>query len=214
MKRLVLLSTLFIALTGCSGIINHDISYYMPSERETQKTLNIQAFHDSLQNNGYWINGENKKTYNTPELSNIINVTPQSVKEVNPDIDYYCLSGIHCFLYYKDVVYRFDPGSVLCMFMWDYDDNGVADVFTYSHSGSGRLFHNVAFFDMTTLTINNVFIKDITDEYDFDGGNFIPSVKDGHLNIDSAVLSYNKETQEFTCGDLFTPAKATLAKAY
>ena len=190
--------------------IDHESSYYYPDLNAAQNDYHIELFRDTLLDNGYYVNGENNKNYNTPSLEEINNVTPRSISDVNPNIDIFSVNKNHEFLMYKGVIYRFDPGSVLCMFMWDYDSNGVADVFTYAHSGSGRMFHNIDFFDMSALTINNVFKKDITEQYT-SNSDPQPSVRNNQMYVGESPLTYNKETQEFSCGDYFTPSKARLA---
>ena len=176
------------ANNGKSVIASRAPEYYMPQVLPNHHEYEIQLFKIYLSGNGYQINGVEYTNYNTNNINTIENITPQSVIDYSYrfDINLFNVNDSHLFLKVEDTIYRFDPGKIKCMFMWDYDTNGVPDIFTYSYSGSGRLFHGVDFFDMTTHQMWNVFKQDITDS--MDKPEF--AIKEDNLFLDNQRLVY------------------------
>ena len=171
---------------------------YTPDYNSTS-TLHADVFLEKLKNEGYHKNDGMDTNYNVDNIKAVYNITPAAILSEEPDLElFYVKDGDHCFMMYKGKIYRFETfgGYHHRLVLWDYDGNGVKDLFAYDSWGSGMLFLGVDVFDLTTMKCHTVIPRNVLLEpgfsFDFDGEN---------VYIDGTILTYSDG--EFHCGDIF-----------
>ena len=175
-----------------------DEKEYTP-DYDSTSTLHADVFLDKLKRDGCHRGDEIDTDYNTNNIESIFNITPQAILEENTDLElFYVKPGYHCFLMYKEEIYRYDTfgGYHHRLVLWDYDGNGIKDLVSYNSYGSGFSYLSVTITDLTSMEQQNVITRGILWEpgfsFAFDGESVF---------IDGEKLTYYGG--EFHCGDVF-----------
>ena len=174
-----------------------DEARYTPDYNSTS-TLHADDFLKKLKKDGYHQGDEIRKDYNTGNIQNIYNITPQGISEEAPDLEIFLVKdAYHCFMMYKGEIYRYETfgGYHHRLVLWDYDGNGVKDLVSYHSWGSGVSYLSVDVTDLSTMQTLPVISRGVLWEpeftFAFDGES---------VYIDGEKLTYSDGA--FHCGDL------------
>ncbi|MBO4326703.1 MAG: hypothetical protein J5950_05490 [Clostridia bacterium] len=169
---------------------------YSPSYSKNS-ALHKNEFRALLSRNGYLSDGVIVTDYNTGKIEAVFNNTPEGIlNDASGELElFYVEPGGHEFLKYKDTIIRADTfgGRYLQLYLWDYDGNGVKDLFEYYTFGSGMYYLGCSLLDLATfeskllITRNGTAGEKLTVNLE-NGDIFVDDVKleysDGRFNID------------------------------
>ena len=172
-------------------------SYFIPDYHSTNR-LHSDEFLEILKRDGYYRDGEMDHSYNTDNITDIVNITPKSISNEMPDVEIFYLNTYHCFLMVNHTIYRYDTfgGYHQQLCLWDYDGNGTKDLVSYYTFGSGLSYLSVGILDLTSMENIEVITRMILSEPAFSF-----ECKNGVIYIDGAELTYSDG--KFHC-DTFT----------
>ncbi len=162
-------------------------SYFIPDYHSTNR-LHSDEFLEILKRDGYYRDGEMDRNYNTDGITDIINITPDSISNERSDVEVFYLSNQHCFLMVNHTIYRYDTfgGYHQQLCLWDYDGNGTKDLVSYYTCGSGLSYLGVGILDLTSMENIEVITRMILSEPAFSF-----ECKNGVIYIDGAELIYS-----------------------
>lgn len=178
---------------------DHDAKKYVP-DYETSNTHNADLFLETLKRDGYHNGDKMDKNYNTDGISLVVNITPRSISENEPELEvFYIRPGYHCFMMYKGEIYRYDNFALRHhkLALWDYDGNGIKDLVTYCSGGSGISYLGVYVTDLTTMKEQSVFVSGLS----YGEPGFYFDCDGESIFINGEKVTYSNG--EFHCGDQF-----------
>lgn len=202
----------------------HPDGYFKPGYDENHpeagwycftSTEHTDEFLKLLKENGYYTTAVNEagepvrsinKTYNTDNIEKIYNITPQSIKDVRPDVELFYDQNTE-FLKIGNEIYRFGTfgGYYHQMYMWDYDGNGVKDLVMRHSQGSGISSMRVSLFDLTKKVSRGICGTSMLSYESIDS--FMNSLKtefiNGSVYINGNVLTY--QNGNFHCDHVIPP---------
>ncbi len=169
--------------------------YYHP-DYDSTSTLHFDEFIETLKRDGYYAGGVNYRNYNTNNIDHVYNITPKSISDETDELEiFYVKDACHCFMMYKGTIYRYDTiVGQLCL--WDYDENGTKDLFSYYIWGSGLCYQTVSVTDLSTMTSTTLMQKNVINLDDL----FEFEIKDGVIYIEGRELTF--DDGRFSCGEL------------
>ena len=151
------------AINGASEISSfyamlHAASSYFVPDYQTDSTLHADLFLTLLKRDGYDLNGETNRNYNTNGITSVTNITPKSISDERSDVEIFLVSSAHCFLMVDQKIYRYETfgGYHHQICLWDYDGNGVKDLVSYHSYGSGIPYLGVSVLDLTSMENRNI----------------------------------------------------------
>ena len=200
MKRMVLL-LICLVLVGCSWDGRTPAStsgetdaprpqvpadYFMP-DYDTTSDLHCYEFLEKLKSDGYVRGGEKDYSYNTDNITRIVNITPKSISDEASDIEVFCVNDVHCFLMVDHTIYRYDTfgGYHHQLCLWDYDGNGTKDLVSHNTWGSGLSYLSVGIFDFSSFEHITVLNRMILNQPEFSF-----EYKNDSIYIDGEELIY------------------------
>ena len=168
----------------------------------SESTLHAERFLEILKRDGFFVNGQNNKTYNADGIVRVRNITPESVSSKNADVElFYVEEGHHCFLMTGGKLYLCDTfGGYNCRVdLWDSNGDGTDDLLLFQDTfGSGIAYAGIRAFDLKTGMMTRLIAVDTLEEPAIG-----MKVRDGRAYLDGEEL--RAVGTDFQCGE-FLPA--------
>ncbi len=168
----------------------------------SESTLHAERFLEILKRDGFFVNGQNDKTYNADGIVRVRNITPESVSSKNADVElFFVEEGYHCFLMTGGKLYRCDAvgGFLRRVDLWDSNGDGTDDLLLFQDTfGSGIAYAGIRAFDLKTGMMTRLIAVDMLEEPAIG-----MKVRDGRAYLDGEEL--RAVGTDFQCGE-FLPA--------
>ncbi len=136
---------------------------YTPDYDSTD-TRDAGRFLETLRRDGYHLDGEIHKNYNVDGIKEVFNITPAAIAEQEPELELFLVKdGYHCFMMYKGAIYSYDTfgGHHHRLVLWDYDEDGTKDLFSYCSYGSGVTYLALWVTNLKTMETKSVITRGV-----------------------------------------------------
>ncbi|MBQ7604162.1 MAG: hypothetical protein IJU75_04345 [Clostridia bacterium] len=159
--------------------------------------LHVEEFVEILIRNGY----ESTSTY---LYTKFFNVTPIGIRSETQDIEIFCGGdGVRgYYIRYKDNAIKCEGSGIGCVYLWDYDGNGVKDTVSVHSLGYEFVSTGICVTDLTTMKQTLIYVVPHKTGVVYNPQNSLQFDYDGEsVYINGQKITYSDG--KFSCGSIF-----------